>query len=320
MSEALTFGKEGVKLSYGRMLSDSAGGYVMLLIAAHLVVYNQIPIPDALKSGSSEAKSAAIVLAGVFILLLGPPFGLALNSASWFLLGWIQVLFLNGWAKSRKLNRLVYVLAYHTGQEYNVDLLQETFTFLDPAERKKSPQRHTVYSQLHVIKKLISTRFPHLLGRVEYLTGIKIFIRNLSLLCLATALLPWLPNDVIRVNLPANMVGTLLIAALGLTLLACLLELYDALELMFTAHCLCLSCAPAVYELLASEATPVARQSRKPETQPRSTADAVRRSGPGARPNAEPEPTPMMERMNFAQCIRALLDHSPKQDSPQPTP
>lgn len=303
MSEALTFSKEGVKLSYGRFLSDSAGGYVMLLIAAHLVAYNQIPVPDALKGGSSEAKSAEIVLAGVFILLLGPPFGLALNSISWFLLGWIQVLFLNGWAKFRPLNRAMYFMAYHTGQEYNIKLLQQTFTFLDPAERRKTLQPHTVYSQLHLIKKLMQIHFPHLLGRVEYLTGIKIFTRNLSLLCFATALLPWLPDDVIRAEMPDNMVFTLLIAAVGLTLLACLLELYDALELMFSAHTLCLGCNETVYVLLAS----VPKPTREPK------------AGSVPEPGRDPIPAPL----DFTQCIRALLDHAPKRsghppDAPDP--
>ena len=274
--ETVSFTKEGVKLSYGRFLSDSAGGYVLLIIAAHLIAYSNVPVPPALQGDASQAKSAAIVLAGVFILLLGPPFGLALNSASWFSLGWIQVVFVNGWANYLVLNRVMNIMAFHTGQEYNIELLQKTFTFIDPAVRKKTRPRHSLYSQLHLIKKLMQSHYPHLMSRVEYLTGARIFTRNLSLLSLVMAFWPGLQGA--RTEL--------LIAAAALTLLACLLDLYDTMELLFSAHAVCLACDKTVYELLAGYAEP------KPE--------------PGSAP--QPEST----RMNFAKCIRTLLDHAPK--------
>lgn len=236
--------KEGVKLSYGRFLSDSAGGYVLLIVSAHFLAFT-LPVPPALANTASEAKSAAIVLAGVFILLLGPPFGLALNSLSWFSLGAIQVWFVNAWAAFGWFNRVMNFFTYHTGQEYNVVLLQRSFAFLDPAKRRLTAKpRQSLYSQTHLLKKVMQTHFSHLLGRDEYLTGIKIFICNISFLSLLAALL-WPEQR-----------AELLIAAAVMTLLACMLELYGTLELMFSVHSVCLASHGTLYALLSNAQGP----------------------------------------------------------------
>jgi hypothetical protein len=247
MSEdTVAFSKEGVKLSYGRFLADSAGGYVLLIVCAHYLA-STITVPSALTNTGSEAKSAAIVFAGVFILLLGPPFGLALNSLSWFLLGWIQVVFLNAWARYGLFKAVVNGLTYSTGQEYNVSLLHRTFTFLNPSHRRNAPKpRQSLYSQMHLIKKVMQIHHPHLLGRVEYLTGIKIFIRNLSLLSLGMAAL-W-------PGLEAFERANYLIAVAVLTVVACLLDLYGTLELVFSAYSVCLDGDEKLHALTAGTA------------------------------------------------------------------
>jgi hypothetical protein len=74
---------------------------------------------------------------------------------------------------------------------------------------------------------------PHEIQRVEYLNGVKIFSRNISFLAIAvTGMLLYERSYIL---------GCLgLLTVLVLTLLACLLELYRLLEILFCAYIICL--------------------------------------------------------------------------------
>lgn len=220
--DAVAVTKDGIRLSYGRFLADSAGGYVLLLAVGYVIWATGDNSPR-LGGSFTEAKPAVIILAGVFILLLGPPFGLALNGVTWFLLGWIQVMFVNYWARNPRFNHMINVLTRGTGNEFSVPVLQRTFLFLDP----QSTSDHQLFSQVHLLQRLMQTRFPAAVRRVDYLNGIKIFIRNLSLITFVLAF--YLPR-----------IGFALAATLVLTLLACALELYRTLEVVYSAYAICL--------------------------------------------------------------------------------
>jgi hypothetical protein len=277
--------EKGVKLSYGRFLADSAGGYVFILVALWMI----LGFPADVKHvGGALAlfKGGGGILLGIVILLLGSPLGLALNSASWFFLGWIQIWFFTRWANQRRLTWLNQWFTYSTRQNYGFTYLQESFAFLPPprtspervgsppADPTGVPRPRFLYSELRVLKRVMLLHFPDIIERVEYLGGIKIFIRNLSLLAIGV-FVAW----ICKCDLGAAVIS--LGVAIFLTWLACLLEVYQSLELLFNAYAICLTselktgpgtdeCSTCldsrleIRELLAILVTAVRRQGEQP--------------------------------------------------------
>jgi hypothetical protein len=228
-AEDIEVSEKGVKLSYGRFLADSASGYVLILTIVYLV-FRSTNV-KTLASEIGDLKSSLIVVTGVLLLLLGPPFGLALNGFTWFLLGWIQVRFINRWEKTRwAANPFVKGATYGTRRVYNLACLEQSFLFLS---RTTGPCGERLYSEARIIERTMRMYHPHEIQRVEYLNGVKIFSRNISFLAIAvTGMLLYERSYIL---------GCLgLLTVLVLTLLACLLELYRLLEILFCAYIICL--------------------------------------------------------------------------------
>jgi hypothetical protein len=74
-------GKNGLRVSYVRFLSDSAAGYILLVLIILVLVTS-----DALNSHHVEKEIQIAIL--VLLTILASPIGLAVNALSWFTLGW----------------------------------------------------------------------------------------------------------------------------------------------------------------------------------------------------------------------------------------
>ncbi len=90
--------KDSLRMPYVRFLSDSAGGYVLILVIA-IILLSQNPSPFewvVWKNVQSAGITTAFLFGlGIILLVLGAPIGILLNATSWFLLGSYQIKFAN---------------------------------------------------------------------------------------------------------------------------------------------------------------------------------------------------------------------------------
>jgi hypothetical protein len=90
---SIELSKDGMKISYRRYLSDSAPGFILLLLVAfahyrHVSIFGLRtfePMPTAI---GTEVKLAILFL----LFLLATPLGLVINVVSWVTLEWLQKL------------------------------------------------------------------------------------------------------------------------------------------------------------------------------------------------------------------------------------
>jgi hypothetical protein len=148
----------GLKLSYVRFISDSAPGFVVLL----LIMFGEGQRSQPWWASHKELK----VLVATSAFLLATPVGLALNAISYFLLGHIQsqinrICFLSRRWPVRDTRRSLMVEESHAHFDFNAD---------DWAER------NDVYGEL------LETYRPDLAFRIEPLRGLKRFSRSISVL------------------------------------------------------------------------------------------------------------------------------------------
>jgi hypothetical protein len=190
--------REGIKLPYARFLSDSAGGYTLFIILLAAFLTN-VPLPgpfatttirDALSFTPADITTEIAVLLGIFLLLIGTPYGLALNATTWFVLGWLDVVFVNYWFHHRNNGWMAY-LTYGTYHSFFLKKLYESFLFFRPPSQTIKPQDKEVtqqdsvsfYEKAAFLGKLLQNTFPEVYEpRIGFLSGIQIFTRNLSFL------------------------------------------------------------------------------------------------------------------------------------------
>lgn len=86
----IEFSQEGIKISYRRFLSDSAAGYIVILIA--ILSFN-VPIFGEHRQISSYIifDPNTKIFLFILIFLLATPLGLAINSSSWMFLGRLRI-------------------------------------------------------------------------------------------------------------------------------------------------------------------------------------------------------------------------------------
>ncbi len=242
MSQSFEVTKEGVKLPYGRFLSDSAGGYIVMVLVLYAVLTSIrlpfglgtwrtiLPVPD-LMTIKDQVGAAGILTVGVLIVLLGSPIGLMLNGLSYFTLGFTQFAFTNYWA-THQHQRWMRIITASTAQEFNRHVLVHAFDFLHTS----SHSTMTFYDRVRFLEQYLEIHFPHHVHFVEHLEGLKIFVRNLAFLALvgmlySFSLMLWGIGSVFG----------LLVA--GLLFYACLITIYHYSQVLFTVYTLCLDSA-----------------------------------------------------------------------------
>src|ERR1044071_2886259 len=151
----------GLKLSYLRFISDSAPGFVLLLLMTF--AWGDGAIPSYLETSESRVLAAAI------LFMLATPVGLAVNAVSYFLLGESQAAinrtcFLSRWWPIAETRRTLFV---------EKSTRHFRFTARDWAERTD------------VYEEIVESYRPDLVLRLEHLRGLKRFSRCIALLAFA---------------------------------------------------------------------------------------------------------------------------------------
>jgi hypothetical protein len=148
----------GLKLSYVRFISDSAPGFVVLL----LIIFGEGQRSQPWWAYHKELK----VLVATVSFLLATPVGLALNAISYFLLGHIQ----------SQINRICFLSrrwpVRDTRRSFMVEESRAHFDF----NADDWAERNDVYGEL------LETYRPDLAFRIEPLRGLKRFSRSISVL------------------------------------------------------------------------------------------------------------------------------------------
>lgn len=222
--------REGIKISYERFLSDSAGGYALaLLFLIAFLVDAEIPFTSStwrdLVPGTVSTEFF-ILFAGLTILL-GTPLGLLMNAFSWFTLGPLQIRLTSSWLKPHKW---VKWLTQSTIQAYNLKILQSYFE-LNGAKDKQN-QTYSLYEQASIFEEILQLYFPAVWASLSHLQGVKQFTRNLALLSLLVSLYSLLTLNVLVWFLA-------LVIAFIFVVFSSLLEFYLALGTLYKVYLVC---------------------------------------------------------------------------------
>lgn len=179
MSQDLEITPQGIKLSYLRFLSDSAAGYVLLMLVG-MVYRLGLPFPFLGSISSVQLTNEGRIFFFVLLFLLATPLGLALNALSWFLLGTINVWLLRLWLF---LPRAASFLVISTRRSLHSENVVRFFGLKEDKGRS-----NRLYEQASYYESLLSLYSPLLYDQLEHKRGLRRFIRSLALLALFATL------------------------------------------------------------------------------------------------------------------------------------
>lgn len=160
--------KEGVKVSYLRLLSDSVSGFIVLLFVIssyYLPVFGK-PLQEIYGvSFSTEAK----IFIFVSFTLSASPIGLSINAMSWFSLGW--------------LDRFIQIKLWKYRNKF---FLRTAFfpDFDDLNNDSGIEKGEDWYRRTNLIKQTIEIYKSEIMSNFAYLRGMSILFRNVSFLLL----------------------------------------------------------------------------------------------------------------------------------------
>lgn len=250
MTQNFEVTKEGIKLSYVRFLSDSAAGYILLLLVG-IAFSLRLPMPFVgttwLKVIPAHLNPEDKVFLFFISFLIATPLGLTLNGISWFLLGALHVWLLSIWGKPLIIDApnnnqassieemrlfinvaLFFVASFlitGTERSYHAD---KTIHFF----RLGSTRTKRLYEQANYYEELLSIYFPSYYAQVEPVRGLRRFIRSLSFLALIVLIYSFFTVRNAQTGYLALFVfGTLL-------LFNSLLEYYQCLKILFMTYTL----------------------------------------------------------------------------------
>jgi hypothetical protein len=162
--------KEGIKISYLRFLSDSAAGQIVILMAVaayYLPIFGKTSLQRDLQPViSPEAKILVIVL----LILLSSPLGLAINSASYFLLSWLQVRMQWYLFEERKPK----LLFKRIREAFEIQVTKDYFHL----------SGGDWYPRSQFIKQALHIYHPHIIDSFDHVRGMRTLFRNISFLAL----------------------------------------------------------------------------------------------------------------------------------------
>lgn len=154
---------KGIKFSYTRFLSDSAAGFVLIIILIFAYYNMDIKMNRPMPG---EVKTFLCLL----LFFISTPIGLAINALSWASLGWVQTYLEKIWFSNES------VIIKGTKVELQFEECVEYFGI-----KKESWQEVASY-----IESMLDVNKPDFLEGLKFLEGLVIFLRNLSLLSLVS--------------------------------------------------------------------------------------------------------------------------------------
>ena len=172
MAEDVELRREGVKLSYRRLLSDSTPGYLLLLLGA----YHAWPhLPEGVRSVLEAKESAGTVFVYLVLLLAATPLGLMLNAITLFLpLGFAEI-GLSGWLFAHRGRWYVRALLWGTRRESGAGQIAGVLNAI------------TRYDEIRSLRELLVVRRPDLkLG--EHMVGLQVLFRSLAAIAFVESL------------------------------------------------------------------------------------------------------------------------------------
>lgn len=224
MSQSFELTKEGVKLSYVRFLSDSAAGYIFLLLFGVAFVL-KLPMPFVGTSWLNIIPPEPTTDVKIFLFLvsflIATPLGLILNGISWFALGTLSGWMLNIWVKIPAW--LSYPIS-STRKSYHADKTTEFFRCRTSAEE--------LYRQANYYEIILIVYFPTCYEQIEPVRGLKRFTRSLAFIALLVSIYCFLTINNFSVGALA------IVCFILLLLFNSMLEYYQWLFVLFAAYTL----------------------------------------------------------------------------------
>lgn len=224
--ESIELSKYSIKFSYLRFLSDSAGGYILVLILL-MSYYHSYPIlfldlKDLKPIISNEVKLFILVL----LFFLSTPLGLMINSFSWFLLGCLTI-------------RIENLLA-----EKTYWFLRSTIeaSLIDKWKVGFGIDSGNWYSYSETIETILMHYHPSIMLRYDHVEGVKIFSRNLamlSILSIINAIANFLFSSY-SANHLLFIIGISICLASLFIVLSALIGFYHHSVLFCSVHAICL--------------------------------------------------------------------------------
>lgn len=195
--------REGITFPYRRYLSDSASGFVLILLM-FLFADKFAPAQQLISSNTVTEVRVFIFL---LLFLLSTPIGVVINVISWMFLEppqkWIEKF-------------LIRKGFEHFKKEYN---------FYESMNKTATNEKNW-FERMRYCETAIISQHPIFVDRVESLRGIAIFLRNLSLISFAIVIY-WVTQRVL--------VHSLLMLFIGLFLLyvSAMVSFYFHVQILF---------------------------------------------------------------------------------------
>ena len=160
------FTKEGIKISYLRLLSDSAAGFMVILfgVAAYYLPVYGVPLQKVYNVGmSTEAKILLIVLLTLFATPLG------INAMSWLLpFGRVQMRMQKYWFDEEWRLKLVK-------KDWLVRPIKDEFAFDTHTRYFDLTSRDVWYGRSQLVKQAMYIYHPEVTDGFEHLRGSELF-------------------------------------------------------------------------------------------------------------------------------------------------
>jgi len=176
-AEQFELNKSGIRISYLRFLSDSASGYIAILIFLFLYYYKicNIYVLDICSNMFQISVSHTDIIlfseeVEIFVLillfLLATPLGLFINASGWVLLGKLQIESEKFWIEK---------------DFFLIKSTKEKFLFNNSKKYFKI-NKNNFYYKSKFIEEKIRIYYPNLLRYLDHVEGVKNFIRTIILL------------------------------------------------------------------------------------------------------------------------------------------
>jgi hypothetical protein len=222
MSKDLELTQHGVRLSYLRFLSDSAPGFVLLLVFAS--VYSlRLPVPffgtSWLSVYSTQVSNQVRIFILILLFLLATPVGLALNALGWFVLGPLPIWLLKLW---QHLPRVASFPLISTRLSLHANQVIDFFDLKDTGNTANQ-----LYSQANFYEALLVIYFPTYYELTEHKRGLRRFIRSLAVIALLVSIYCFLTLGQMKLGLVFGITFILLVLFLSL------LEYDQAMDILF---------------------------------------------------------------------------------------
>lgn len=175
---SIKISKDGIEFDYRRFLSDSAAGYIIILLLLlnfyHPVLTESSFSGNMLVCMSKETKT----FLGFLLFLLATPLGMLVNAVGWYLLGWLQHC-LEIYCFTLSSTRWLKLIFKPTAEEFQLPEIEQAFGLTKDNWIETS--RFFADFLKHAHKDLFE--------EYRYIEGVRIFLRSLSTLALLLSLL-----------------------------------------------------------------------------------------------------------------------------------